>query len=79
MMDEQKLLQMKREIEQAKGKLAELKGQKKALMQQLKETWKCNSLDEASTKLDEMEKESEKLSDNINDMLEELEKKYKTQ
>lgn len=75
-MTEKDLLTLKEEIEEAKEKFQQLKGQKNALMQQLKEEWGCNTVEEGNTKLRELEKEVEVLSNEIVDGLEKLEKQY---
>ena len=43
-MNEKQLLELKEEIEKAKNKLAELKGRKEYLLQELKDKWGCESL-----------------------------------
>lgn len=73
---EEKLLELKGEIESAKTKVSELTGQKKILMNQLKETWGCKTLEEANKKLAEMNKSIKQLSEAISKQTAELEKKY---
>lgn len=73
---EKDLLQLKANITAAKTTVSELTGQKTALIKQMKEVWKCNSIDIAEKKLDEMDKEIEALSAKIKAGIEELQTKY---
>ena len=75
-MDEKKLLELKKKIDEAKTKLAELEGSRKHLMNELKTDWECSTLEQAQTKLAELEKESLKLSQNIQKGMEEITSKY---
>ena len=73
---EKELLDKKKEVEEAKDSLNSLKGEKKVYEKQLKDDWKCNSLDEVKTKLKSMKEKQQKLEEKIEDSLEELEDKY---
>jgi len=75
-MTEKELLELKEDIEEAKQKVSELKGERQALMKRLKEDWNCGSLEEAEKKLKEMSEQVEKLSDEITEGMEELESKF---
>ena len=72
-MTEQGLLQLKKEIDQAKSSVSELKGQQTALLKQLKDDWQCSSIEEAEKKIKKMQKEIETLDASIETGLEELE------
>jgi predicted nuclease with TOPRIM domain len=74
-MNEKELLELKQDIEEAKQKVSELKGEKQALMKQLKETWKCSSLEEAEKKLTELTNQRAQYSTKIETGMEELEEK----
>ena len=74
-MNERELLQLKKEIDEAKQKTSELKGERQALMKQLKEEWDCETIEQAQSKITEMGEQSEKLSNEINNGLTELDKK----
>lgn len=74
-MTEQELLNLKEEIEEAKQKTSELKGEKQALMKQLKSEWDCNSLEEADKKRQAKTTEREKISEKIENGMIELESK----
>jgi hypothetical protein len=72
-MKEQELFELKEEIEESKQELAELKGEKQALMKRLIEEWDCKTTKAAKKTLDEMKTELETITSNINSGLEELE------
>jgi len=74
-MTEKELLELKQDIEEAKQKVSELKGEKQALMKQLKETWNCSSLEEAEKKLTELTNRRGQYSVEIETGMEELEEK----
>ena len=71
-MNERELIELKEEIEEAKSKSSELKGEKSALMKRLKEEWNCNGIPKAKKLINDMEADIEKLSSEINTGLEEL-------
>ena len=73
---EQQLLNLKEEIEEAKKKVAELRGEKKHLMKELKEDWDCENIDQGEKKLDQMSKQLTKLKQDIGKGTEELIEKY---
>jgi septal ring factor EnvC (AmiA/AmiB activator) len=72
-MTEKDLLELKEEIEEAKQKVSELKGEKQALLKQLKENWKCSSIEDAEKKLVKLGEQEEQLSNQIETGIEELE------
>ena len=75
-MDERKLLELKKEIERAKGKLSELKGQKEYLLKELKEKWGCDSIEVAKEKVQELISSIETLETEIEKEIEELQNEY---
>jgi predicted nuclease with TOPRIM domain len=75
-MTERDLLKLKEDIEEAKEKFQQFKGQKNALMQQLKEEWDCTTIKDAHKILKKLEIEVEEISNEIVKGLDELEKKY---
>ena len=75
-MTEQQLLDLKKSIDAAKKEVSELEGRKKYLYQQLKEEWKCKSLDDAKKKLGKMKQEIQELQDKIDSGIAELEEEY---
>lgn len=77
-MTEKELLQLKSKIDQAKTKLAELSGEKQALLRQLKENWNCASVKEAEVLLEEKQMILKKLTAQIDADIQILEEKYFT-
>jgi len=75
-MTESQLLDLKAQIEEAKSSVSELKGQQNALLKQLKDTYKCNSIEEADKKVGVMQKDIATLQKQIDEHTVELEKKY---
>ena len=75
-MKEQELLKLKQQIDNAKSQTAELKGHQSALLKQLKDDWKCNSVEEAERLVKKMDKEISDLNAKIEEGLNELEEKY---
>lgn len=75
-MKEQELLELKKEIDDAKQQVSELTGQKNALMKQLKEDWGCKTIEEAEEKLKIMDKNITIISTKIEKATKELEAKF---
>jgi cell division septum initiation protein DivIVA len=75
-MTEQDLLDLKRQIEDAKTSVSELKGQQTALLRQLKDTYKCNSVEEAQRMVEKLKADANKLQKQIDEATKELEEKY---
>lgn len=76
MKSKEDLLRLKTEIDAAKTKTAELKGSLKFQMNQLKEQHQCNSVEEATKKIAELDKELIKISNQIEDGTKALEIAY---
>lgn len=64
-MNEQELLKIKEQIEEAKGEVSELQGRKKYLLQELKENWGCKTVDEAFEKIELLKKQVEDIENKI--------------
>jgi hypothetical protein len=77
-MEVRELIKLKQKIEDAKQQTSELKGQQTALMKQLKDDWKCNSIKEAEALMEKMDWEIKTLNDQIETGLAELEEKYES-
>ena len=75
-MDETGLLKLKKQIDEANASVSELKGQLSALLKQLKDDWKCNSVEDAEKLIVKMDKEIASLNNKIEEGMEELEEKY---
>jgi uncharacterized protein YukE len=73
---EKDLLRMKKEIDETKTEIAELKGKQNHLQEELKTGWNCASVDEAKEQLKEMEEDMEKLDRQIQKGIEEIEENY---
>jgi len=76
-MTEKDLLQLKEQIDQAKESIAEFTGKLKYLQQELKEKWGCNTIDDAEKKVGELGEDIEKLEDEIETAMADIEEKYK--
>jgi len=79
MMTEQDLLNLKKDINTAKTNKANLEGQKEGIMKQLRDTFKVKTVEEANTKLSQLERQQKVLEQKIKDGIEELEEKYNLQ
>lgn len=79
MANEERLLELKQTIDTAKTTVAELKGQRKSLMNQMKEVWGCKTLEEADKKLEKMSQEIKELDEEIKRRSAEIEEKYKVE
>jgi len=75
-LDEQDLLDLKKDIDEAKTKKSELIGQKNALMTQLNNDWGCKTVEEAQKKLKTMGAEIEDIEDKIEKGVADLQEKY---
>ena len=75
-MNEQDLLDLKQQIEDAKTSVSELKGQQTALLKQLKDTYKCNSVEDAERMVAKLKTDANKLQKQIDEATKELEEKY---
>jgi uncharacterized protein YaaN involved in tellurite resistance len=72
-MTESELLKLKKKVDEAKQTSAELKGHQTALFKQLKEDWDCTTIEEAEQRIKTMSKEVDKLTEQIETGMEELE------
>ena len=73
MMQEAELLELKKEITEASGKAAELKGQRTLLTTQLKEKWGVTTPKEGKAKLETMQTSIDEKDEEIKEKTEELE------
>lgn len=83
MMNDKELLQvekyligLKEDINEQKETLLRYKGQKEALMNQLKADWNCETIEEANDKLKELTEQIKNLSEEFEKGLNELNDKY---
>jgi len=77
-MNENELLELKKEIDEAKSKISELKGTRKQLMKDLKEKWDCPTFEEGRKKYTKLGQEIEALNDKIEKGTKELNEKYES-
>ena len=75
-MKEQDLLDLKQEIDEAKTKVSELKGERQYMMKQLQEQWGCANIDAAAKKLEKLRKEEKELQEKIDQGIANLKEKY---
>ncbi len=75
-MTEKELFSLQEEITEASNELAKLEGSKQTLLNQLKKDFNCDSLEKAKKKLNKYQKDLQKLKNNIDEGLIELEEKY---
>lgn len=73
MMDENDLLKLKKDIDEAKQKYSEHKGKKEYLLKELKEKWGCSTVEQAKKKLEKMDAEIDDLASKIEEGLKEIE------
>lgn len=71
-----KLVKLKKQIEQAKLDKASAEGALKQCLDRLKIDFACKSIDQAKKKLEEMKKKQEELEEDIEAALKELEEEY---
>lgn len=73
---ERKLLDLKKKIEDAKQRLAELQGQEQLLLKQLREDWNCSNIGQAEAKIEDIESDISSLEKEIEEALNDIRKKY---
>jgi len=72
-LNEQELLDLKSQVDEAKTTVSELTGQQTALLRQLKEEWGCKTIKEAEEKLEKMKRDITILDNKIEKNTAELE------
>jgi len=72
----QKLLQLKKQIEDEKARQSELKGELRNIMGQLEEEFKVDSLDGAAKLLESMQADLEKYKETIQEKLKKAEQLF---
>lgn len=75
-MESEKLLRMKKKIEDSKAEKSRLEGKKEQLENQLKTQFECETVDEAKKYLSVLEDQLEELQEQISGKEKEIEKKY---
>ena len=74
--DEQRLMELKTEIDKCQQEVSKLEGQKDLLNKQLKEDWKCDTIEEAQEMITKLKEQVDTLSNEIDTGIEEIESKY---
>ena len=74
--NEQQVLDLKDQIEEAKPKVSEFQGQRTALMKQLKEEWQCVSTEESNKKITKILADIKNIDQKIEEKSNELEAQY---
>ena len=74
-MDEKGLLQLKDKIAQAKAKASEIQGQREYLIKELKNQWNCKNIEEATSKIEQMANEVERLDKQIKEGISTIQEK----
>lgn len=75
-MTEKDLYKLKERVDEAKTSISEQKGHLSALLAQLKNDWKCDTVEAAEKKLKSLKKEIDTLDEQIQTGIEKLEEKY---
>jgi len=75
MTNEVDLMELKQDIEDAKQKVSELKGERQALLKQLKEEWGCETIEQAEEKITALGAELDIITKKITEGTEKLEVK----
>jgi len=65
-MTPEELLELKEKIDTSKTNVAELEGRKKQLNEDLKKNWKCDTLEQAEKKVDDMQEDIDEKNKTIN-------------
>lgn len=73
---EQDLIRITKKIESVKSEISELRGQKKALLNELKEKFDCDSVSDAEKLAQQLEAKSKKLENSIKKDLKKIEENY---
>ena len=74
--NEKALLNLKRQIEEAKARDSELRGQRQALLKQLSTNFQCNSIAQAKEMLRNLSQDIEQTAKQLEQKIEELNSQY---
>lgn len=75
-MTEKELLKLKKKIDAAEYEEQQLKGERKAILANLKEDFDCNSIEDAEAMKKKLKKKVKKLADELEEKLIQIEKEY---
>lgn len=74
--DERQLLQLKKQVEEAKTRDSELRGLRLALFKQMKDNFNCDTINQAKEMLQQVFKDMEQMSKTIEQKIEALHSQY---
>lgn len=75
-MNQEKLLELKKEIDQAKSKVSELKGRRQGVMETLKNKWGCSNVEQAKKKISKLKDKIASLEEKKEVGIKKLEEEY---
>lgn len=75
-MNEKELIKLKKKVDAAEYETQQLKGQRNAILDNLKEDFKCNSIEEAEEAKNKLKKKLKKFSEELDEKLKQIEKEY---
>jgi len=75
-MTQQQLMDLKDQISEAKNEVERLKGREEHLMQELKEKFGCDTVEQAKQRLEKMDQKINDLTESIEQKIEELKENY---
>jgi len=73
---EKELLKLKQKVDDAEQAVQQFKGRKDELLEQLKETFNCETIKEIKAKRKEIEKDLDKLQNKFDAKIKEINEKY---
>jgi len=76
MMSKEEIFALKEEIEKAKPEISELKGEKKAILAQLKKDWGCDSVKDVDVQIKQFEKQLKQLEVEKDEAIKHIESEY---
>jgi len=75
-MNEKELLKLKEEIDEAEDELKDLRAKQKYLLEELKNNWDLNSIEEAKELLDELTNDIKTMNKKIEKGIKDVQEKY---
>jgi len=73
---DKELLKLKKKVDNAQLEEQQLKGQRKAILVNLKEDFDCDTIEQATQERKQLEKKAKKFADKLEEKLKEIEKEY---
>ncbi len=75
-MDKQELLDLKKDIDEAKNKSSEAKGRLSAIIEEFKKKWGVKTIKEAEEKMEQLQDELQDMQEELDNRLEKLQEDY---